>query len=88
MKKVYKKPTVHFEQFTMSQSIALSCGYKDEDYYGFPTHADKLTCGWNDGSGEVYWTSTPACGDSYSPDLVIGEVCYNNPNGQPTIFAS
>lgn len=88
MKKVYTRPTVSVEYFALSQNIAQSCGYKDELFLGRPTQADKMTCGWDDGSGEVYWTARPACGDEYSPDLEIGEVCYNNPNGAATIFAS
>lgn len=89
MKKTYKKPRIKMEYFTLNQSIATSCGYKDEDYTGRPTHAEKGSCGWDDGFGEVYWTSTEAgCSGEYSEDLVIGEICYNTPNGQPMIFAS
>ena len=88
MKKTYKKPIANVEFFTLTQNIAQGCGYKDENFIGFPTHADNASCGWNDGSGEIYWTSKPQCGDAYSPDLEIGEVCYNNPNGAATIFAS
>lgn len=88
MKKTYKKPMINVEHFTLSQNIAMSCGYKDEDYIGKPTHAEQSQCGWDDGFGTIYWTSTPACGGEYDENLVIGEVCYNNPNGAATIFAS
>lgn len=88
MKKTYEKPKIAIEHFTLTQNIAVSCGYKDEDYFGWPTHGDKESCGWNSGIGEVYWTGKPACSDDYSPDLDIGEVCYNSPAGVATIFAS
>ena len=91
MKKTYTKPALTLEYFTLTQSIAISCGWKDEDYIGFPTHGEKSTCGWNDGFGGVYWTSTTICKGAeigYPEDFPVGEVCYNNPNGQPQIFAS
>lgn len=89
MKGKYQKPEIHIEYFALSQNIAQSCGYKDENYYGHPNHATKETCGWDDGFGEVYWVSTLSkCSGEYSPDLDTGEVCYNAPNGQPQIFAS
>ena len=87
MKKTYEKPKIAIEHLTLTQNIAVSCGYKDEDYLGWPTHGDKESCGWNSGIGEVYWTGKPACSGEYSPDLDIGEVCYNSPAGVATIFA-
>ena len=89
MKKTYEKPKIAIEHFTLTQNIAVSCGYKDEDYLGRPTHGEKGECGWDNGIGEVYWTSRDAgCSDSYSEDLVVGEICYNSPAGVATIFAS
>lgn len=88
MKKTYEKPKIAIEHLTLTQNIAVSCGYKDEDYLGWPTHGDKESCGWNNGIGEVYWTETPACSGEYSPDFDMGEVCYNSPAGVATIFAS
>lgn len=88
MKKIYKKPSVAIEHFILAQNIAYSCGYTDDKFFGHPTHADKQNCGWDDGLGEIYWTSTPACGGNYDPDLDVGEVCYNTPAGAAMIFAS
>lgn len=89
MKARYEKPLVKIERFAITQSIAAHCGYSSDKYSGHPTHADKNACGWDDGYGEVYWTSTnTGCNGSYSEDSVIGEVCYNNPNGGVQIFAS
>lgn len=88
MKKVYKKPMIAMEYFTLNQNIAVSCGYNDENYFGHPTQADKTNCGWDDGFGEIFWVTVGPCSDNYSPDLEIGEVCYNAPAGVATIFAS
>ncbi|MDY4444294.1 MAG: hypothetical protein SPE35_09130 [Butyricicoccus sp.] len=88
MKEIYTKPTLNIEYFALSQTIATSCGWSSDKYTGHPTHAVKEVCGWNDGFGEVYWTAKPACDGEYSPDLDIGEVCYNAPNGGAQIFAS
>ena len=89
MKKVYEKPMVRLDYFTLSQSVAVDCGYSDDKYTGFPTHRDKNSCGWNNGiTGEVYWTSTPACSDAYLELEDVGEVCYNNPDGGKAVFSS
>lgn len=93
MKKVYKKPTIAIESFALTQSIAVSCGYTDDQFQGHPTQADKPVCGWDNGwgMGEVYWnTSYPDtdCNINTSEDAGVGEVCYNEPNGAATIFAS
>lgn len=77
------------EKFALAQTIAQSCGYVSGGSSGFPAHADKNTCGWNDGYGAVYWLDTsPVCKDVADEDVSIGEVCYNNPNGGVSIFAS
>lgn len=89
MKKVYEKPRAAVEYFALTQNIAVSCGYNDEDYYGKPNQADKNSCGWDSGFGPVYWISVDTnCSGSYSPDMTGAEVCYNSPAGLPMIFAS
>lgn len=89
MKKTYIKPQLRVECFSLNQSIAAHCGYKDENYLGHPTHADKYSCGWDDGFGNVYWLdSVSKCGTKVGDDFVHEEYCYNNPTGLVTIFAS
>lgn len=88
MKKAYVKPRITVEYFTLNQSIAQSCGWNADDFYGKPTHGDIYSCAWVDAGGERYWTATPTCGDAYSPDLDVGEGCYNAPSGSQQIFAS
>lgn len=88
MKKAYQKPQISVEKFTLSQTIAQSCGYVSGGSSGYPAHADKNTCGWNDGYEDVYWLESSICKDVVGEDFSNGEVCYNNPNGGVSIFAS
>lgn len=88
MKKAYQKPKISVEKFTLSQTIAQSCGYVSGGSSGFPAHADKNTCGWNDGYGDIYWLDKPPCEIEVDENFDKGEMCYNNPNGGVTIFAS
>lgn len=88
MKRNYQKPEIRLESFALTQSIAMSCGYDPNNTdLGFPTHADKSSCGWNDGL-DVIWTQTPPCDYVYQDNANVGGVCYNEPNGGVTIFAS
>ena len=93
MKKVYEKPMVAIESFILTQSIAVSCGYTPDKFFGHPTHGDALYdgCGWDNGlGGQVYWAvgAIDACNVDTDYDAVVGEVCYNEPAGGAQIFAS
>lgn len=89
MKKTYQKPKISIERFVLSQTIAQSCGYVSGSSSGKPTHTNKNTCGWDDGYGEVYWLNAEnSCKELVGEDFTNGEVCYNNPNGGVSIFAS
>lgn len=89
MKKTYVKPALAVESFVLSQSIAANCGVSGgETEWGRPCHGDKTICGWEDILGRVLWLSEPACKEIVGPDYGYGGICYNNPNGGATIFAS
>lgn len=88
MKKTYMKPSITMEYFTLNQSIAMSCGWTSDKFYGHPTHGDPSSCAWVDAGGERYWTATPTCDGEYATDLDVGEGCYNAPSGSQQIFAS
>lgn len=90
MKKTYQKPGICIEKFVLSQNVALSCGWR-KDYHtgGYPTHADQLNCGWhNDTEDVTIWVQSPACNELESADFPYYDYCYNNPDGQITVFAS
>ena len=88
MKKTYMKPSITMEYFTLNQSIATSCGWTSDKFYGKPTHGDIYTCAWVEADGEKYWTVTPTCDNAYSADLEVSEGCYNAPYSSQQVFAS
>ena len=87
MKKTYMKPGLYVENFALSQEIAGNCGHANKPTLGVPAHDNKDSCGWDMGN-LIVWTVgvTPNCtfpgGDKFEG------ICYNNPNGGQTIFAS
>lgn len=91
MKAKYEKPRIAIESFTLSQSIAQSCGYNKDSYFGHPTHGDVFTCAWVEADGEKYWTQAATCGADNIVDSSfegIAEGCYNAPSGSKQLFAS
>lgn len=88
MKKAYVKPRITVEYFALNQSVATSCGWTADKFYGRPTHADIYSCAWVDVNGESYWMSRPPCDDSYSENLEVADGCYNAPSGSQQVFAS
>ena len=94
MKKIYEKPGMYVENFSLSQSIAAGCNALHDSTLGNPTHWSKTTCGWNLGN-VVVWPDTEICkaGDGqitvpWSPDAPFEGVCYNNPTANAAIFNS
>ncbi|MBE5957110.1 MAG: hypothetical protein E7253_11765 [Lachnospiraceae bacterium] len=89
MKKEYTKPVIILENFSMTQSIAHNCG--DNLIFDYATLKYKGSCGWDDGSGVVLFTSAnTACtfADDDESDNLPGTACYNNPEGGFNIFNS
>lgn len=95
MKKIYTKPVLHMEDFTLSQSIAHNCG--DGLDWNQANLKYKSTCGWNtgldanyDGSideQDVIFVSSDACNTKVGENDFVG-VCYNNPDGGLNVFNS
>ena len=94
MKKVYTKPVLMMEDFTLSQTIAHNCG--DNLNFSEATLKYKESCGWNvgdvnfDGIVDVVFNTARACSikadETYSDGFV--SVCYNNPGSGYNIFNS
>ena len=80
---------VAIERFELSQTIAMSCGVnKSTSTLGVPAQADKAVCGWDVG-GFVIWTDAmQSCTEVMPENAEFNGMCYNNPNGNVTIFAS
>lgn len=97
MKKIYTKPVLNMEDFTLSQSIAHNCGKLLD--FNQATLKYKSTCGWDlmeDGTvtqqpsapdSDVLWMSSSICGRVTTDDN-YGIVCYNNPGGGYNVFNS
>ena len=91
MKRQYTRPTLRIERFSLSQTVASSCGDFTGSTLGKPSSGDKVSCGWDVG-GYIVWVadsqSAHDCNVHMSEDARFEAVCYNNPNGGLTIFGS
>lgn len=89
MKSKYVKPQLRMEYFSLSQSIATSCGWSLGSSLGTPTHDSPSNCAWSMPSGENIWMSSEyLCDDAYPVDFPVGDACYNAPSGIAQVFAS
>lgn len=89
MKKTYTKPMIAIEKFNLTQTVAQSCGVdRSSNTVGVPSSADKSTCGWDVG-GTILWVGpTTGCNFPVDENTEVNGMCFNNPNGGATIFAS
>lgn len=89
MKQVYKKPVLCIEYFTLSQTIANGCGaVAGGNSLGRPNSGSKESCGWQMGDMSFWVAGTTGCGIPLDPNTEGMGVCYNNPEGGNSIFAS
>lgn len=87
MKERYTKPSFSIELFTMTESIASSCGGSTGDPDIGPTHSDIYSCGYREWE-EIYWLNTDNCTSVVDEYFETEVGCYNAPNGGTQIFAS
>lgn len=98
MKKIYTKPVLMMEDFTLSQSIAHNCGENTKEMWGSVTNKSTQSCGWdlnidsNSGSAassntDVVFANAGACSGDYLFTEFNG-MCYNAPGGGWNIFNS
>ncbi len=90
MKESYVKPSIYMESFALSQTIAKSCTFAHTGTLGESNHYNEATCEWTVG-GQVYFlTSNTDCANAFpeGEDFEIGAYCYNNPDGQGSVFSS
>ena len=84
MKKVYEKPDIMFESFTMSTNIAAGCRYTNV------THSSgELGCGYNDerAGNKVVFTSEMLCTTTEDDGDYHG-ICYHTPTDTRSLFTS
>lgn len=83
MKKVYSKPEIMFESFTMSTNIAGTCG-KD---IAMPTN--KEGCGYPvEGYGTIFLTDMSGCAKKLPPKTEYNGICYDVPVPEGLLFNS
>lgn len=88
MKKVYEKPRILIEEFSLTQSVAVSCGVP-ENNQGQPHASTPANCAWEDWFGDMYWhTVNNVCTVETDDDANVGGMCYNEPNGGFHVFGS
>lgn len=85
MKKVYSKPEIMFEDFTLSTNIAGDCEVKTN----LPSNS---TCGMDFSGLKVFMTGISGCTD-IAVDNVGGDgqwnsICYHVPSGGDNLFNS
>lgn len=87
MKKVYTKPEIMFESFTLSQAIAGDCDNK----YALQAQGD---CGLDYGGDIIFLLGITGCGDNgtgenaFETDDGTSGVCYYNPTDTNRLFNS
>lgn len=92
MKKRYGKPMMCFESFSLTQSIAASCGVAHDSEWGKPMMGSKTSCAWSFPTEPPIIIFVDAVQDC---SLSVGEkdgefsgICYNNPSGGLSVFTS
>ena len=86
MKENYVKPKLLLESFTLSQTIAESCGASHDSTLGEPTHYDATTCEWDVGGFTLFFEHCDLNMEDFNNNYET--LCYGNPNGGQTVFSS
>lgn len=89
MKKIYSKPAMQVEYFTMSQNIAAGCGaVGGGNSLGKPTYGDPSNCGWAVGDTIAWVGESTGCNFPCDENTDFAGICFNNPSGGNSIFSS
>ena len=96
MKEKYVSPALFFESFALSQTIARNCGDNHQGTLGESTHYNENTCTWSFGDDmNIFWSHCDMSMEEWGTqddegnwEIDIEGLCYNNPDGGQTIFAS
>lgn len=84
MKKVYEKPEITFESFTLSQNIAADCEVKT----GLPSNN---SCGMDFSGITIFLDTMNGCDEKITSEGGDGEyngICYHVPSGNANLFNS
>ena len=86
MKRVYEKPGIYVENFSLSQSIARKCRAAEDSTLGVPNYSEPGSCGWDMGNLVIWTDAKSKCDLFMDADTPFEGVCYNNPDGGTNIF--
>lgn len=86
MKRIYSKPDIMFEDFTLSTSIAAGCAITN------PVQTqDVCAVRWNMGGDyiNIFNSGVGACDPQFSPIFSENDsICYHNPSDENRLFNS
>ena len=82
MKKVYSKPQIMFENFSLSTNIAAACEVRANTQSNFDS------CGVDFSGDIVFATSTSGCKDKIDDYGQYNSICYHVPSDSNNIFNS
>lgn len=98
MKELYVKPSIFFESFSFTQTIAKNCGDTHSGTLGESTHWNEHTCTWDVGGYIIFLDTNTLCSDAEESgdgetvwedgEIEAGGACYNNPSGGMQMFSS
>lgn len=81
MKKIYSKPEILFEDFSMSDSIAAGCEVTTD-------LQNAGNCGYKFGKGTVFLDTVQACTYKVTDGDAYDGFCYHNPSVTYNLFNS
>lgn len=81
MKKLYSKPDIHFESFSLSTSIASTCEVKTY-------HPSNGVCGLKFGSQFIFTEEIEGCTTKIVEGEAYDGLCYHNPSENNNLFNS
>lgn len=91
MKRIYKKPTVYIEQYSLSAHIAGDCGAgaNSGGMFGTPAFGSPYTCAWKYEGTVMAYCNQEACGEN-TCDRVEDFMgyCYNSGADDVRVFSS
>lgn len=88
MKKMYVKPRLGLDLFTLFQAVPMVCDYSSEKVMGWPTQGNGEDCTWCVGDDfTVFLESNENCLMKYE-EFEWDWFCYNNLESGEIVFGS
>lgn len=89
MKKMYEKPQIALDLFTLLQAVPLVCDYDRDAGLGIPTQGNGDDCEWYmDDDFIIFLQERDVCSLKWEDAQEWNMFCYNGPNPGTEIFGS